>query len=167
MLEIQTFNQQAGGNVLYKALSHPLAADALERLFTRLRHGGSFILYDPEGIADPLYALYPEAPRPAGVYVHDVLAVGRPRAGVPTQPLTALKRADVAQVLVAAFDAARIVDRIASLLPEPSSVSVSFFGGVAVLAGTVDRLATKQKIESFIADDDAVERVVNKIEVEG
>ena len=29
MLRIQTFDARAGGNVIYKALSHPLAADWL------------------------------------------------------------------------------------------------------------------------------------------
>ena len=29
MLQIQTFDQRAGGNVLYKALAHPLAAEAI------------------------------------------------------------------------------------------------------------------------------------------
>ncbi len=124
MLQIQTFDQQAGGNVLYKALSHPLAAAGLDRLFARLREAGSYALYDPDGLAEPLFALYPDAPRPRGVYVHDVLAVGCPRAGLPALPLTALKRAGETTVLVAAFDAARVVARIASLLPE-GAVSVT------------------------------------------
>ena len=122
MLQIQTFDQQAGGNVLYKALSHPLAAEALDRLFARLRASGSFALYDPDGIAEPLFALYPEAPRPTGLYVHDVLAVGRTRAGLPAQALTALKRTGASTVLVAAFDAVRIVARIATLLPDGATV---------------------------------------------
>ena len=29
MLNIQTFDNRAGGNVLYKALAHPLAAEAI------------------------------------------------------------------------------------------------------------------------------------------
>ncbi len=32
MLHIQTFDNRAGGNVLYKALAHPLAAEAIGRL---------------------------------------------------------------------------------------------------------------------------------------
>ncbi len=122
MLQIQTFDQQAGGNVLYKALSHPLAAEALDRLFARLRASGSFALYDPDGMAEPLWALYPDAPRPTELYVHDVLAVGRTRAGLPAQPLTALKRAGAPTVLVTAFDAARTVARIAPLLPDGATV---------------------------------------------
>ena len=37
MLNIQTFDNRAGGNVLYKALAHPLAAEAIARLYARLR----------------------------------------------------------------------------------------------------------------------------------
>ena len=31
MLQIQTFDQRQGGNVLYKALAHPLAAEGIAR----------------------------------------------------------------------------------------------------------------------------------------
>src|SRR6185312_137248 len=116
MLQIQTFDQRAGGNVYYKALSHPLAAEALGPMLARLREG-AFALYDPDGIADALFALYPDAPRPAGLYVHDVMAVGQTRAGLLAEPLTDLPRAPVGTVLIAAFDAGRIAARIAHLLP--------------------------------------------------
>jgi len=66
MLQIQTFDQRAGGNVYYKALSHPLVAEALAPMLARLRQG-AFALYDPDGIADALFALYPDAPRPAAL----------------------------------------------------------------------------------------------------
>ncbi len=49
MLQIQTFDARAGGNVLYKALAHPLAAEAISRLYARLV--GPVALYDPDGIA--------------------------------------------------------------------------------------------------------------------
>ena len=51
MLHIQTFDNRAGGNVLYKALAHPLAAEAIGRLYARLERAGPVALYDPEGIA--------------------------------------------------------------------------------------------------------------------
>ena len=57
MLRIQTFDARAGGNVIYKALAHPLAAEAIERLYARL--DGPVALYDPDGIADALLAMYP------------------------------------------------------------------------------------------------------------
>ena len=60
MLNIQTFDNRAGGNVQYKALAHPLAAEAIARLYAGLT--GPVALYDPEGIAAALLALYPGCP---------------------------------------------------------------------------------------------------------
>ncbi|HLJ05336.1 MAG TPA: hypothetical protein VKT26_03640, partial [Acetobacteraceae bacterium] len=114
MLNIQTFDNRAGGNVLYKALSHPLAAEAIARLYTRLE--GQVALYDPEGIAAALFALYPDAPAHVR-YVHDVTMVG-PQA----LPLTDLPNSTARTVLIAAFDAGRASARIADLLPAGATV---------------------------------------------
>jgi hypothetical protein len=117
MLQIQTFDQRAGGNVLYKALAHPLAAEKIVRLYTRLREAAPVALYDPDGIAEALLALYPELPDLVGLYVHDTGQVGRVRAGHAARALTALPASGAATVLVAAFDAGRIAARIKTLLP--------------------------------------------------
>jgi hypothetical protein len=122
MLQIQTFDQRAGGNVLYKALAHPLAAEQIAALYARLRDVAPVALYDPDGIAEALLALYPDLPGLSGLYVHDVRQVGRVRAehtshALTAQPLTSLPRSGASTVLVAAFDAARIAARIAPLLP--------------------------------------------------
>jgi hypothetical protein len=122
MLHIHTFDQRAGGNVLYKALAHPLAAEGISRLYARLRAAGPVALYDPDGIAEPLLALYPDLPGLAGLYAHDVQQVGRTRAGLTAQALTSLPAAAVRSVLVAAFDAGRIVARIAGLAPPGAPV---------------------------------------------
>jgi hypothetical protein len=118
MLHIQTFDARAGGNVLYKALAHPLAAEAIERLYARL--DGPVALYDPDGLADALVALYPRAFD--ALFVHDVSLVGQTRAGLTARPLTQLPASGARTVLVAAYDAARIVARIAPLLPEGATV---------------------------------------------
>jgi hypothetical protein len=120
MLNIQTFDNRAGGNVLYKALTHPLAAEAIADLFARL--AGPVAVYDPEGIAAPLLALHPEAPPFVGFYVHDVTAVGEERAGSVARALTELPRSGARIVLIAAFDAGRIAARIAHLLPPGAEV---------------------------------------------
>jgi hypothetical protein len=122
MLHIQTFDNRAGGNVLYKALAHPLAAEAIGRLYERLARSGPVALYDPYGIAEALFALYPDAPPVAGVYVHDVTAVGTQRAGRVACPLTDLPASGAHTVLLAAFDAARIVARISDLVPPAADV---------------------------------------------
>lgn len=113
MLQIQTFDARAGGNVIYKALSHPLAAEAIDRLYARLE--GPVALYDPDGIADALVALYPT---PIDiVFVHDISAVRQVRAGLPARPLTEMTNCGARTVLVAAFDASKIAARIAPMLP--------------------------------------------------
>ena len=120
MLQIHTFDASAGGNVIYKALAHPLAAEAIARLHAGLR--APVALYDPEGLAAPLLALYPDLPHGAGLFVHDVAAVGQTRAGQVCRALTELPQAGARTVLIAAFDAPRIAARIAPLLAAGTEV---------------------------------------------
>jgi hypothetical protein len=122
MLHIQTFDNRAGGNVLYKALAHPLAAEAIARLYYRLAQSGPVALYDPDGIAEALFALYPDAPPLAGLYVHDVTSVGMQRAGLVARALTDLPASGARIVLIAAFDAARIAASITDLVPRGAEV---------------------------------------------
>jgi hypothetical protein len=116
MLDITTFDARAGGNVLYKALAHPLAAEAMERLFARLP--APLVVVDPAGIAAALCALSPRAPGFAATYVQDVTALGQPRAGHPALPLTELGHSRARSVLIAAFDAGRLAAQMQRLLPE-------------------------------------------------
>src|SRR5690348_4031511 len=122
MLKIQTFDARAGGNVLYKALAHPVAAEAIERLAGRL-NGGALAVYDPEGVADALWAMHPRMPAPAEVYVHDVGQIGSARAGVAAKPLTELAQSGCRHLLIAAFDARRTQDRIAWMVPAGMDVA--------------------------------------------
>ena len=118
MLDIQTFDARAGGNVLYKAFAHPVAAEAVQRLAARLHGAGPLAVYDPDGVSDALFALHPAMPRAAESYVHDVQQIGQTRAGVPARPLADLPRSACATLLVAAFDAGRVAARITPMLPE-------------------------------------------------
>ncbi len=115
MLDITTFDARAGGNVLYKALAHPLAAPAISALYARLP--APVALVDPDGVAAALLALHPGVPPVAGLFVQDVQAIGVQRAGMAGRPLTDLPGCGAASVLVCAFDAARVVDRLRHLLP--------------------------------------------------
>ena len=81
MLNIRTFDARQGGNVLYKAFAHPLAAEAIARLAERLQ--GPLAVYDPDNVADALFALHPEMPAPAEVFVHDSEQIGQMRGGLP------------------------------------------------------------------------------------
>ena len=113
MLDIETFDNKRGGNVVYKALAHPLAARAMAAWAEK---SGAIALFDPDGIAGPLLALCPDL-KIQGLYVQDVEALGQVRAGHKAQPVTALPLAQVDVVLFAAFDAARQAERLRGLLP--------------------------------------------------
>ena len=113
MLRIQTFDARAGGNVIYKALAHPLAAEAIQLLYARL--AGPVALYDPDGIADALLAMYPTDID--SLFVHDVSAVGESRGSLIARPLTDIGTSGARTILVAAFDSAKIIARIAHMLP--------------------------------------------------
>lgn len=115
MLNIQTFDARQGGNVLYKAFAHPLAAERIASLAAGLQ--GALAVYDPDGLADALFALHPEMPAPAELYVHDTQQIRRPRAGVAALPLTDLPHSRCGTLLIASFDAAKLAARIRPLLP--------------------------------------------------
>lgn len=120
MLQIQTFDARAGGNVLYKALAHPLAAEAFAELYGRLQ--GRVALYDPDGIAEPMLAMYPGLPGLDAIYVQNVMDIGRDRAGHVARALTDLTSSNADIVLIAAFDAAKVQAQIAHLLPPGATV---------------------------------------------
>jgi hypothetical protein len=122
MLDIQTFDARRGGNVLYKALTHPLAAEAIAALAAEMRQAGPLAVFDPEGVAAALFALHPEMPAPAEYFVQDVENLGTALAGANARPVTELPRSQAATLLVTAFDAARIQARLAPLLAAHVSV---------------------------------------------
>ncbi len=115
MLAIQTFDARQGGNVLYKAFAHPLAAEAVAQLAAGI--AGPLAVYDPDGVADALFALHPEMPAPTELYVHDTEQIGQRRAGCMAQPLTDLPHSGAGTLLVASFDAGKLGQRLAPLLP--------------------------------------------------
>ncbi len=122
MLDITTFDARAGGNVLYKALAHPLAAEKIQGLYAQLAAAGPVSVVDPEDVTAALLALHPDAPAIEGLYVTDVQAIGRVRAGHAARPVTALADARANTVLVAAFDAGKLVERLQLLLPLGATV---------------------------------------------
>ncbi len=122
MLNIQTFDARAGGNVLYKAFAHPLAAEKTALLAARLRQAGHLAVYDPDNVAEALWALNPAMPATDESYVHDVALLDQPRGGVRASALVDLPRSRCATLLVTAFDAARTVARIAPLVPPGMTV---------------------------------------------
>ncbi len=133
-LRIETYTNAAswrpgnnfGGRTLFKALGHPLAARAGRVLMERLA-GRRVAVYDPLGEADHVDALHGLGSLDiATVAVQRIEDLERRPLGcvpVPVDRLTEAvgeRGADV--VFVAAFDAARLVDQVAHLLPAGAEV---------------------------------------------
>ncbi len=114
MLDIKTFDARQGGNVLYKAFAHPLAAEAIARFAAGLH--GRLAVYDPDGVADALFALHPEMPAPSELYVHDTEQLGRVSAGCAALALSDLPHSAADTLLIAGFDADKLKARIAPLV---------------------------------------------------
>ncbi|MGH7068128.1 MAG: hypothetical protein ACREEU_10140 [Acetobacteraceae bacterium] len=122
MLEIETFDQRRGGNVIYKALAHPLAAEAVATLYARLAAHAPVALFDPNGIAPALLALHPAMPPRVGIYVQDVREIGQMRAGSSCRQLSELPESGARSVLIVAFDTERIEPRIAAFAPSGAEI---------------------------------------------
>ena len=118
-LRIETFDNARGGNVIYKALSHPHAAAPGRVLVAELRRGKAAIV-DPAGAAEGFATIFGLGDAP--VYVQEVGRIGRTVLGHPARPLTELCQSDADTVLVAAFDAERVAARIEPLLPRGARV---------------------------------------------
>ncbi len=115
-LRIETFRNDSGGNALYKALSHPLAAEKARELLGNFNTNSGLALYDPEGIAEAFDIFHP-LPGPAHYFVQNLQQLGRRFRDVEAQPVTDITTADVTALFVASFDADRKLAQIRHLLP--------------------------------------------------
>jgi hypothetical protein len=115
-LRIETFRNDSGGNALYKALSHPLAAEEAPALLAQLGRAGNLAIYDPEGLADAFDVFYPP-PRPAHYFVQNLEHLGRQFHGVEARPITLISDAQATMLFVASFDAEKKLAQIRHLLP--------------------------------------------------
>ncbi|MCX5615688.1 hypothetical protein NQF87_01650 [Bombella sp. TMW 2.2559] len=114
MLDIKTFGPQ-GGNVLYKALSHPLAVDAMKALEQTLR-GRTLAIYDPDDYLPTVRGLYP-AIRPSIILTHDSEQVGQPDGlGGQKKAVVHLAETEADAVLALSFEDAKIRSRLEGVL---------------------------------------------------
>ena len=117
-LKIDTFSNQTGGNVFYKAVTHPLAAEKARALVVSLQQAGPVALYDPTGLLAGFDEFFPlNKVEIAGLYVQNVEHIGRSFHGHSAQPVTQLKDAKCRAVLVAGFDAPKLLAPLKQLLP--------------------------------------------------
>ncbi|MFQ5954756.1 MAG: hypothetical protein ACE5JZ_06820 [Kiloniellales bacterium] len=122
-LGIETFSNLTGGDALFKALGHPLAAAPMARLLDRLAGAGAVALYDPLGALGSMAELYDLGPLDvAGVFVQDLDKLGRAVLGRRVQPVTELNECGARAVLVTGFDAERLIGPIRHLLPDGAEV---------------------------------------------
>jgi len=118
VLRIDTFDNARGGNALYKALAHPLAAAPGRALIERLGRYGKLAIVDPQNAAEGFAELFNlSGLEIAGVYVQDVAQIGKKTLGRPAEGVPALARSGARVVLVAAFDADRLIAQLGPFLP--------------------------------------------------
>ena len=122
-LRIDTFDNVRGGNTLYKALSHPLAAAPGRALIARLKRYGKVAIVDPQGAAEGFAELFDVGGIDiAGVYVQDVARIGKKMLGRAAKGVPALAESGARAVLVAAFDSDRLIGQIAPFVPANSDL---------------------------------------------
>jgi len=118
VLRIDTFDNVRGGNTLYKALAHPLAAAHGRALIARLQRYGKVAIVDPQGAAEGFAELFDiSALDIAGVYVQDVARIGKKTLSRTAEGIPALAQSGARAVLVAAFDADRLIAQLGPFLP--------------------------------------------------
>jgi hypothetical protein len=112
-----------GGNTLFKALGHPLAALAVPDLLKRLRGAGPVAVYDPDDALESFDALYGTAGIDiVDIHVQRVENAGRMVLGRPTKLVTELPKSNIRTLFIAAFDTPRHQQQIAPLLPADMQV---------------------------------------------
>ena len=122
-LDIQTFSNTSGGMALFKALGHPEAAPKAAAFVTRLASAGPVAVYDPLDQLGTFAALNDLSGIAfAGAFVQDITRIGETLVGQTARPVSELSGSGASVVLVAAFDAGRLIDQIRHLVPDGADV---------------------------------------------
>lgn len=113
----------AGGQSLFKALGHPLAADAAPALLAKLAAAKSVAIYDPDDFVQTFDAIYPLAGiELADIFVQNVDEIGRDKLGRKTKPVVELAKSKARALLVLSFDGQRVAQQIEPFLPKGMAV---------------------------------------------
>src|SRR5260221_14787320 len=112
-LRIETFDNFRGGNTLYKALTHPHAARPARALLDTLAGAGPTAVIDPLGAAAAFAEIFSlDGIDIEGVYVQDVARIGGKVLARRAAPVTELAASQARSVLVAGFDADRLIGQM-------------------------------------------------------
>jgi hypothetical protein len=122
-LRIETFRNDSGGSSVYKAVSHPLAAEPARVLIAKLAASGPVGVYDPDGIIEAFDTFHSLAGVTlGGLFVQKVEHLDRGFRGFKAEPVTALAQSGCKSVLVASFEPQRPLGQIRHLLPANAEV---------------------------------------------
>ena len=115
------------GQVLFKALGHPLTAQKSRALVKQLSQCRRVALYDPDGLAATFNAYYDLESLPVeGCYVQNIQDIqdtqGRWK-GCAVRPLDAMPQADVDAVFALVFNAKRRLSSISFLFPKAARLT--------------------------------------------
>ena len=118
-LHIETFRNGVGGSSLYKALTHPLAAERARALLDKLAAAGPVAIYDPDGIISAFAAFYPlDAIDVAGLFVQKIEHLSARFANHAARPVTELRNCSCKTVFIASFDEQRALRQVGHLIPD-------------------------------------------------
>jgi hypothetical protein len=122
-LRIETFDNIRGGNTLYKALTHPHAAEPGRALVGALAAHPPTAIVDSLGAAEGFAEIFGLAGvELAGIYVQNIAQLGNEVLGHRALPIDELAASRARSVLVAAFDAERLVKQLQPYLPAGAQV---------------------------------------------
>ncbi|HYE01271.1 MAG TPA: hypothetical protein VEH84_17955 [Alphaproteobacteria bacterium] len=122
-IKLESFSNVTGGNALFKALSHPLAAPLGHALLERLAGFRSVAVYDPADYAEAVAEFFPFGGVKVGaVFAQNIERLGRPVFGRTARPVTELPDSGCDAVFIAAFDSDRLLPHIRHLIPAGAEV---------------------------------------------
>jgi hypothetical protein len=122
-LQIDTFDNVRGGNILYKGLTHPCAARLGNALVTTLRQNAPVAVYDPGGAIVAFNEIFSlDEVEIAGAYVQQTARIGELILGHRATPVTELVNSSARAVFIAAFDAERMIAQLEPYLPAGAPV---------------------------------------------
>lgn len=122
-LKVKTFSNIEGGNGVFKALSHPLAARKAVALLAKLARG-PVAIYDPNGYASDFAAFYDVSGiEITDVFVQNLKDIGKTILGKKARPVNEMGGTKATTVFVAAFDAERPLEQVRHFLPQGANIT--------------------------------------------